>query len=549
MEHTSVNSESRTVEELELKIQKIEENIQKIQKEKDDLQVMNDYYALENERLRELIINANRKKYDRTSDNVDKRQMSIFNEAEEWADEKFTEPKLPEETKTPQKKSEKRRRGKSWLNDSEAVKHTEKIIDVPDSVKQKYDKKLRKIGVNKKQVLEYHPGYLEVTTYCQNVYEVTGVYTEDGKAVIVKGEMPKTPLGKSYASASVLSKVITDKFDKGIPFHRQERIGREMGIDITKQVMANWLIQLNEQYFSTIGNFMHQKIINGHHIIADETRCLLLHEKESQEPAKGWMWAIMNGRSEKDKLVYMKFYPDRHFEHAPELMPDFDGILLSDALGGYDRIEDAVRARDWTHARRKFNDAPNAAPKSYDVKNSFSAKIVSLMNKLFRYDKKLDPEKMSPEEIVKERKLRQEPIVDEIFKLIKGSMPQIPEGIMLHKACTYALNQEEGLRKYLDDGRIEITSNIIEREMKAFSIPRKNFLFMNSERGADASSNIYSVMRSAVINGLDPEKYMTYLLEQLPEIDVHDDEQLNKVMPWSDLLPEDLKSRSRKKQK
>lgn len=89
----------------------------------------------------------------------------------------------------------------------------------------------------------------------------------------------------------------------------------------------------------------------------------------------------------------------------------------------------------------------------------------------------------------------------------------------LYKAVMYALNNEERPIVYLDDGRIEITSKIIEREMKAIGTARKNFLFMNTVRGVQASANIFSVLRTTVMNGLDSEKYMTYLLEKLLLID------------------------------
>lgn len=107
----------------------------------------------------------------------------------------------------------------------------------------------------------------------------------------------------------------------------------------------------------------------------------------------------------------------------------------------------------------------------------------------------------------------------------------------LYKAVMYALNNEERLIVYLDDGRIEITSKIIEREMKAIGTARKNFLFMNTVRGVQASANIFSVLRTTVMNGLDSEKYMTYLLEKLLLIDTKSEKKIDELMPRLGALP------------
>ena len=101
----------------------------------------------------------------------------------------------------------------------------------------------------------------------------------------------------------------------------------------------------------------------------------------------------------------------------------------------------------------------------------------------------------------------------------------------------YALNNEERLIVYLDDGRIEITSKIIEREMKAIGTARKSFLFTNTVRGVQASANIFSVLRTTVMNGLDSEKYMTYLLEKLLLIDTKSEKKIDELMPRLGALP------------
>lgn len=425
------------------------------------------------------------------------------------------------------------------------IKETTEFIDIPDDLKKKYGDRLIPVRSDNRTVLLYHQAYYERINYIQAVYRVKGEHTEAGTDLFLRGEMPAMPLGNSYASASLLSKVITDKFDKGIPFTRQERICLEQGVPLSKQVMSNWMIQLNQRYFDKIGKFLQKKIDSGSHIIADETRVQVLHEKNKSPESESWMWAIMPGRSEANQMIYFMYASDRCHHNAQDIMQNFNGLILADAWGAYDKVEGTVHAHDWAHVRRKFVDVVSGAPKGTDLKSSLSSKIISLISKLFRYDKALKPEKMSYDEIAKNRKRREKPVVDEIFDTLKRDQDRIPKSTQLYKAVMYALDHEEGLRRYLDDGRIEMTSNIIEREMKAFSIARKNFLVMNTVNGVQTSVYIFSVLRTAVMNHLDPEKYMTYLISKLPLIDIDDEKQIEELMPWSESLPEDLKSRKK----
>lgn len=129
------------------------------------------------------------------------------------------------------------------------IKETTEFIDIPDDLKKKYGDRLIPVRSDNRTVLLYHQAYYERINYIQAVYRVKGEHTEAGTDLFLRGEMPAMPLGNSYASASLLSKVITDKFDKGIPFTRQERICLEQGVPLSKQVMSNWMIQLNQRYF------------------------------------------------------------------------------------------------------------------------------------------------------------------------------------------------------------------------------------------------------------------------------------------------------------
>lgn len=112
----------------------------------------------------------------------------------------------------------------------------------------------------------------------------------------------------------------------------------------------------------------------------------------------------------------------------------------------------------------------------------------------------------------------------------------LPKG-GLGKAITYCLNQWDKLVAFLEDGRLEIDNNGSERSIKPVVIGRKNWLFSNTPKGARASAMIYSIVETAKANGLHPYYYLRYLFEQLPNIDLTDMDELDRLLPWSASLP------------
>ena len=135
--------------------------------------------------------------------------------------------------------------------------------------------------------------------------------------------------------------------------------------------------------------------------------------------------------------------------------------------------------------------------------------------------------------------LRQEnlrPLLEQYWALLDSF--EAAEGTALSKAKTYSLNQKEALNAVLLDGRLELTNNLAERTVKPFVMARKNFLFCDTAKGADASALCFSVMETARRNGLDPFGYQLFLLQELPKLGENpSDEQLIPLLPWDDNLP------------
>ena len=104
-------------------------------------------------------------------------------------------------------------------------------------------------------------------------------------------------------------------------------------------------------------------------------------------------------------------------------------------------------------------------------------------------------------------------------------------------------NIQTYLRRYLEDGHLSIDNNSAERAIKNFAVGRRNWLFSKSIRGADASATIYSITETALLNGLKPYLYLTYVLDQLRRMgSFPEEEKLDQLLPWSKELPEELRT-------
>lgn len=160
----------------------------------------------------------------------------------------------------------------------------------------------------------------------------------------------------------------------------------------------------------------------------------------------------------------------------------------------------------------------------------------SYISQLYQVEDKIKD--LSPEERYKIRLENSRPILDDFLVwLNKKSLEVIPKsktGI----AISYCLKQWKKLNNFLLDGRLEIDNNRSERSIKSVVIGRKNFLFSNTPKGAKASAIIYSLVETAKGNNLNPFKYLEYLLDKLPNIDLNNQEEIDALLAWNIKLPE-----------
>jgi transposase len=212
--------------------------------------------------------------------------------------------------------------------------------------------------------------------------------------------------------------------------------------------------------------------------------------------------------------VLYEYQPDRKYIHPENFLRDFSGYLHADGYDGYHKLpENIIIVGCWAHLRRKLFDAMKSLPKEKQS-GSTAQKGVAYCDKLFHLEKQFSL--LSSENRSKERARLSKPLMDEFFGWI-GALNALPNSL-LGKAVYYAHSQRKYLERYLLDERLEISNNRAERSVKPFVIGRKNWLFNNTPNGARASSIYYSLVVTALENGLNPFEYLTWILTNMPNL-------------------------------
>ena len=174
------------------------------------------------------------------------------------------------------------------------------------------------------------------------------------------------------------------------------------------------------------------------------------------------------------------------------------------------------------------------------IREGLKGSTRSLIGKIFAADESFVD---VPESSDEQRTTALKPLFDEYFDYL--STINAPGGSKLEKAVNYSLNQRKQLENVLLDSRLELTNNLAERPIKPFVVGRKNWLFCDTDKGADASARCYSIIESAKLNELNVFAYLSHLLTELPKLgEDPNPDQLEKLMPWSDELPKFCKMQS-----
>ena len=343
-------------------------------------------------------------------------------------------------------------------------------------------------------------------------------------------------MGKSMVSEEVLSEIINDKVLKSLPLYRQEKAFKSEGIEFSRQCMSNLIFQSSNAIrplVDKIDEYIRSADINR----SDETELNVLEyrkEKATTSKHNSYIWLFSTGNGHHPACSY-RLGPGRDKRVLVDYFKtDRKRYLISDGYNAYQGMENITNVYCLPHIRRCFYQLIN----KNSSKESKAVRIVNLIGEIYHEERKIKEEAHGYEEIKASRNIKELPILEKLEAYIDGFKDTLTTKSELYKAVRYFKDHITGFKEAFKDGRLELDNNASERGIKDIVIGRKNWMFANARKGADITLMYYSLVKTAMENKLNPVKYLTKLLRELPYKEDKNFDYEN-YLPWNITLDED----------
>lgn len=438
----------------------------------------------------------------------DGEQMSLFDEAE------ATAAKSPEDVK--HVVAEHTRKPKRTHDEMAADLPVEEVVhQVDDRNCDKCDAEMNTVGREFiRDELVYVPARLFVRKHYAEVLKCTECGSDESRDAAFadieacnfkKAVVPKPLIAHSFCSVELLAHIIYEKYCNALPLYRQEKDLAAKGVKLSRATMANWVIHAAKTWISPIWSRMKAELMSQPVVHADETVVQVLNEPGRKAKTASRMWVYCSGKAGGHANILFEYRPTRSGDYPARFLDGFKGYLVCDGYDGYNKVKLVTRCGCWAHVRRKFVEA---LPTDKELLSTSSAAVgVEWCNKIFDLEREF--ENLAPWERHKQRQERSKPVLDGFYAWLDTLNPS--GGTKLAKAFSYARSERRYLYSFLESPDVPVDNNRAENAVRPFVIGRKNWLFSDSVKGAEASAMIYSVAATACANGLNVERYFTKL--------------------------------------
>ncbi|MFA9378188.1 MAG: IS66 family transposase [Lachnotalea sp.] len=459
-------------------------------------------------------------------------QLSLFDEAEVEADINVAEPTLEDVDKIRKKKYTGQRKEKleNLPHDKITFQLDDEDLDCPTC-----GKELTLVGEEFiRTEVEYIPAKLRVIDYYRATYECRKCKNGE-QPYMEKAPMPYPVIPHSFASPASVAHVMYQKYVNAMPLYRQEHDWSNLGLNLKRQTMSNWIMSASRDWLTPIIELLHRKLLEETYLHADETRIQVMNENNRKNTTDSYMWVYGTYNDSKTPIRLFEYQPTRSGKHPKDFLAGFKGYLVSDAYQGYEKVEDITRCFCWSHLRRYYVDALPTDIKSPEA--TLPSTAIGYCNKLFKIEKEIGD--LPIDEKKSQRQKRSKPVLDAFWAWIEANKDKCLPKSKLYTAFGYSLNQKEGLMQFINDPNIAISNNLAENSIRPFTVGRRNWLFAGSPEGASASAAVYSIVETAKANNLNPYEYLKYIFKYLPGVRFDKEpEFLEDFLPWSQEIQE-----------
>lgn len=473
-------------------------------------------------KLEEQINALLRRLYTRRSERfLDPNQSDLFDELLELesARAKLEEEKLEVSQKIEYERKRPQKRGPKPLPEHLVRERIE--IDPPEEKRtcSCCKKPMERVGEVITEELEVEPLKFKVRQYVRGKWRCPPCMNRD-----VVEELPPRPIEKGRPSPGLLAYIVTSKYSDHLPLYRQEQIFLRHGVHIARSTMDSWLGALSGLLLAVV-EAMKRDLLTDTFLQSDDTRIQALDPSLKGESRRCYLWAY----SRPDGEIVYHFTDNRSAKGPLKFLNGFSGHLQTDGFSAYKPLWRAGRVKHiacLAHIRRKFFEARGSAPDEVDA-------ILGKIREAYAIEEKAR-RAFSAETLLELRRMRVEPVLDEIETLVSELGEKVLPKSKLGLAVEYAQNEWPGLRLYLDVAEARIDNNSCENAMRPVVLGRKNFLFAGSVKGGGERAEVFfSLVQSSKRLGLDP---YAYLRDVINRISTHPASRIRELTPrgWKD---------------
>ena len=347
---------------------------------------------------------------------------------------------------------------------------------------------------------------------------------------VMQAPAPERLIKGGLPTEAMVACILVAKYAWHLPLYRQSQMLRGQGLDITRSTLAFWVgyaaVELKPIYLR-----LRELILASGKIAVDETVAPVLDPGRGRTK-QGYFWAVARddrswGGTDPPAIAY-SYAPGRGAVHALKLLEGYRGIVQCDGYAAYKSIADAAPGEAitlafcWAHLRRRF----------FDIAKGGNAPIASealeRIAALYAIEKTIRGVGAAERRRVRQDKSK--PLVASLKTWFEHQLARVSAKAPIAEEIRYGLNHWDGLSRFLEDGRIELDTNIVERGIRPVVLNRKNALFAGHDHGAENWACIASLVETCKLNDVDPQAYFTDVLAKL--VNLWPASRIDELMPW-----------------
>jgi transposase len=474
-------------------------------------------FQAEVERLRAIIEALQRHRFGRRSEQLDPDQLQLCLEEVETALARAEEAR----NKASRSRADRPRRTNRGSLPAH-LERVEQVVDIESKACPCCGGALHPIGEDVSERLDVVPATFRVLVTRRPRYGCRSC-----ESAVVQAPAPARIVEGGIPTEALIAQVLVSKYADHLPLYRQAQIYARQGVQLDRSTLADWVGRA-AWYLRPLRDHVLERLRRSERLFADETTAPVLDPGRGRTKT-GQLWAYARddrpwGGSDPPMVAYV-YAADRRAERPETHLGEFAGILQVDGYGGYTalaRRRSQVRlAFCWAHVRRKFYEIADSSPVATEVLRRIAL--------LYAIEDEVRGSPAKQRRICRDERSRG--ILDDLRQYLDARNRQVSAKSKLGEAIRYALTRWEGLARFLDDGRIDLDSNTVERSIRPLALNRKNALFAGSDEGGDNWAVIATLIECCKLNGIDPNAWLTQTLAQLAN--AHPANRVDELMPWT----------------